>query len=348
MVNRNYQIGDFRFDPTTGELTDLRDDASVNRLPPQPGELLRMLVQAHPEIVTRSQIQEQLWPGVKSNFDSNLHFCVRQLRAAFGDQASTPKYIETLPRRGYRLIADPSKVNDDDPIPLTQTETLKSAPEKNRSAEHAVAVIKPILSKHSSGSTAKFPQLSESADGIGKRQEQKTSHRSKPLALIIFCVLVIAGILTIWNSSLWDSKRNLVVEANKSRKIRIAIMPFRSDLPGFESLGNGEIATDCLNHLSEHFDTYDVLGPAATTPYFEQDMSLPRLAKELDIDIILNGRFVASEDSRRLLVEVIRTDNGRHVWVKYFDTDSQNSQIAQQVVPPLLEAATDYVVEFNN
>ena len=56
------------------------------------------------DLVTREEIRAELWPATLVEFDTSLHFCVRQLRAALGDTAAASRYIETLPRRGYRLV----------------------------------------------------------------------------------------------------------------------------------------------------------------------------------------------------------------------------------------------------
>ena len=104
METKRFRIGDFVFDSQTGELEHA--ELTTQRLPPQPSSLLRLLVNGRGSIVTREEIQQEIWPGVCVEFDSSLHFCIRQIRAAFQDSASDPKYIETIPRRGYRCIAN--------------------------------------------------------------------------------------------------------------------------------------------------------------------------------------------------------------------------------------------------
>jgi TolB-like protein len=61
-------------------------------------------------LVGRDEIREALWPDTQVDFDASLHFCVRQIRTALGDAASEPSYIDTLPRRGYRLIPDVERI----------------------------------------------------------------------------------------------------------------------------------------------------------------------------------------------------------------------------------------------
>ena len=101
------RIGDFEFDPDTGDLrrTNPAPGGAAVRLPPQPAKLLALLVSRRGDLVDRDEIRRALWPDTHVDVDQSLAFCVRQLRAALGDSGSSPAYIETLPRRGFRLIA---------------------------------------------------------------------------------------------------------------------------------------------------------------------------------------------------------------------------------------------------
>lgn len=106
------RFGPFEFDPVSGELRNLEDDGrgSVQRLPPQPARLLALLVERQGALVSREEIRTEIWPGVAVDFDASLHFCISQVRAALGDTADRPRYIENLPRRGYRIVAGPPTV----------------------------------------------------------------------------------------------------------------------------------------------------------------------------------------------------------------------------------------------
>jgi len=104
------RFGDFDLDLRTGELR--RDGVSRN-LPPQPAKILILLVERAGEVITRSELVEQVWgEDTFVNFDQGLNFAIRQIRAVLGDDSETPRFIETLPKRGYRFIA---AVNKDEP-----------------------------------------------------------------------------------------------------------------------------------------------------------------------------------------------------------------------------------------
>jgi serine/threonine-protein kinase len=86
----------------SGEL--VRDDGLRIRLQSQPLVILEELLARPGELVTREQLIARLWPKGVVDFDTALNSAVRRLRTALGDQAETPLYIETIPRRGYRFI----------------------------------------------------------------------------------------------------------------------------------------------------------------------------------------------------------------------------------------------------
>src|SRR3954451_1559256 len=98
-----YRLGLFEFDPQSREL---RKQGIRIRLQGQPVEILAMLLARPGELVTREELQNRLWPGdTFVDFDRSLNAAVKRLRAALGDSAETPRFIETLSRRGYRFIA---------------------------------------------------------------------------------------------------------------------------------------------------------------------------------------------------------------------------------------------------
>jgi DNA-binding winged helix-turn-helix (wHTH) protein len=75
------------------------------RLQEQPFQIMRLLLVRPGALVTRDQLRSRLWPdGTYVDFEHSLNAAVKRLRAALGDNAKAPQYIETLPRRGYRWI----------------------------------------------------------------------------------------------------------------------------------------------------------------------------------------------------------------------------------------------------
>src|SRR5215510_3676151 len=91
----------FELDTGCGEL---RKNGDRVKLPPQPLRVLELLVRHGGEVLTRADIHERIWCDSFVDFEQGLNFCIRQIREALGDTADAPRFIETLPRRGYRFL----------------------------------------------------------------------------------------------------------------------------------------------------------------------------------------------------------------------------------------------------
>ena len=127
-----FRFGIFEADQHTGEV---RKQGRRVQLQGQPFEILIMLLERPGELISRTQIRERLWPdGTFVDFDHSLNTAINKIRDVLGDSASTPRFVETLARRGYRFIG-PVQVFDggstalEDPIPLkTDVELHPSSP----------------------------------------------------------------------------------------------------------------------------------------------------------------------------------------------------------------------------
>jgi len=101
--SRITRFGVFEVDLSAGEL---RKSGVKLRLQGQPFQVLALLLERAGEVVTREELQQQLWPSdTFVDFDHSLNTAINKVREALGDSASSPRYVETLARRGYRFIA---------------------------------------------------------------------------------------------------------------------------------------------------------------------------------------------------------------------------------------------------
>src|SRR5258706_6564489 len=110
--NQRIQFGIFEVDMKAGEL---RRNGTRVRLQEQPFQILTILLEHSGEVVTREELRGRLWPADPSvDFGHSLNAAVRRLRDALGDSAENPRFVETVARRGYRLLAP---VNGTAPAP---------------------------------------------------------------------------------------------------------------------------------------------------------------------------------------------------------------------------------------
>src|SRR2546422_11206344 len=116
------RFGVFELDLVAGEL---RKSGVRIRIQEQPFQVLALLLERPADVVTREELRQKLWPAdTFVDFDHSLNTAINKLREALGDSASSPRYWETLARRGYRLLA-PVERQEANPTAL---ESAKPAP----------------------------------------------------------------------------------------------------------------------------------------------------------------------------------------------------------------------------
>ena len=104
---RGVQFGNFEVDLRSGEL---RKAGMKLKLSGQPFQVLTILLERHGEVVTREELQKRLWPDTFVDADHNLNTSINKIREALGDSAESPRFVETLPRRGYRFIVPVNEI----------------------------------------------------------------------------------------------------------------------------------------------------------------------------------------------------------------------------------------------
>jgi DNA-binding winged helix-turn-helix (wHTH) protein len=121
------RFGVFELDAHSGEL---RKQGVKIKLQEQPFQILLVLLEQAPELVTKEELQKRIWPAdTFVDFDTGLYNAIKKLREALGDEAGTPRYVETVPKRGYRFIApfNRSLPDHEVPEPVSQPTTPAEA-----------------------------------------------------------------------------------------------------------------------------------------------------------------------------------------------------------------------------
>ena len=140
------RFGDFELDQEAGEL---RQNEKKVRLQEQPLQLLQILLETPGKVITREELQKRIWASdTFVDFDHGINNAINRLREALGDTAETPRYVETLPRRGYRFIGklerDAPKVRSLAVLPL---EDLSHDPAREYFADGLTEALITILAK---------------------------------------------------------------------------------------------------------------------------------------------------------------------------------------------------------
>ena len=276
---------EIRFDGWTvnfdsGEITR---DGNTHRLPDQPLQILEELV-GHPgEVVSREQLIARLWPKGVVEFDTGLNSAMRKLRIALGDDADTPHYIETLPRKGYRFIA---RIEDN--APISGIPTLP--------AQYV-------------------PTSFETGAAIGRR----ASDRRAPITRMalgfgsILAALVLA--VVAWNMPGRFFQVKEVIEALPT----IVVLPLvdMSVDQSEQSLCDG--LTEELSNWLAHIPTLRVVARTSAFSFKGKNQDIRNIATALGATHVLEGSLRRSGDQLRITTQLIAAEDGLHIWSRSFD-----------------------------
>jgi TolB-like protein/DNA-binding winged helix-turn-helix (wHTH) protein len=290
---------------------ELRKNGSRVKLQHQPFELLLILLDRPGDVVTREELRTRLWPAdVYVDFDRSLNKAIVKLREALGDSSGCPIYVETLARIGYRFIGP---VNGTTPP-----------------AEQAAAA----MSRHAT-EFAKNEAATVEAGTQGAVPAQATSrvHGTPASILALACVMAIALLVGLSSSSV--SER--VFGRHSTPRIQsLAVLPLANlskdaDQDYFADGMTEELTTD-LGKIS----ALRVVSRTSTMQYKGSKKPLPEIARELNVDAIVEGTVARSGSHVHVTANLIQASPERHLWAESYESEVADAlavqgQIAQAV-----------------
>ncbi len=258
-------------------------------------KLLEVLLERPGEVVTREELRSRVWPNESfGDFDQALNIAIGKLRSALGDSAENPRFIETLQKRGYRFIADVSVADAD----------------------------------------ARTKKQLESAPGNLPSPEPKTEpgHQFES-----------AGLAVAPKSSLWLTRRVIVGSALILSLPILALWLFRSrgGAPtGIRSLAvlplenlSGEAAqnyfadgmTDELINDLAQISALRVISRTSVMAYKGARKPLPQIARELNVDAVVEGSVLRSGNQVRITAQLIEASTDKHLWSQSYEGELRDT-----------------------
>jgi DNA-binding winged helix-turn-helix (wHTH) protein/TolB-like protein len=312
-VSRQVRFGLFEFDADTGVLT--REGAPV-RLQPQPARVLALLVARAGEVVTRDALRQEVWSdGTFVDFERGLNFCIAQIRSALGDAADSPRFIETLPKRGYRFIA---------PVQRVETELVSTG------SSTPDAIVPSAGRNHFSMLAGPHPRslsLGDSAPRSGRRR----------FAALVGLAFVTAALV----AGAWRA-------ASVDRRIRIAVVPFDNEtgMDDFDLIARG-VADATVARLAtpERVGALAVIGNAAALHQPRAFRDLQRIGVELDADYIVLAQMKRDGAGVRLIAHLIRVHDQAHVWANTYDRPGFTLEVQADIAESIASAVARTLVE---
>ena len=292
-TSRIIHFENFEFDFRSSELREHGRNVKVQG---QPVQILAMLLDQPGELVTRDDLKNKLWPGdTFVDFEHSLNAAVKRLRQALHDSAENPRFVETLARRGYRFIAQVAVV-DGARLNIRESATdnvLTSDDREQPEVAELTAVVK-------------YPPW--------------------PLAWKIsgLALLAISAIVVVW------ILRSRSVPSPTIRSLAVLPLESLSSDPSQEYFADG-MTDELISDLGQ-ISALRVISRTSMMQYKGARKPLPQIARELNVDAVVEGTVLRSGDQVRITAQLIQASDDRHLWSQSYEGELRDALALQNKV----------------
>ena len=303
-----YRFGPFELFPRTREL--LKEGRRL-KVRPQPFHVLMVLLERDGDVVTREELRERVWQAdTFVDFEHGLNTAIKELRAALNDSATEPRYIETIPKVGYRMI-----------VPV------------------APAVNTVIAMQEPAQSIRDFVWSGESGwIGIKRKKEEEkpVTNKAAWVAGAVVGLLMVGGIVfgLKWEHRREANKLGAIRQAAKNGKMMLAVLPFQNLTgdAGQEYFSDG-LTEEMIARLGlmdpEHLG---VIARTSVMHYKSTQENAEQIGRELGVQYVLEGSVRRDAERVRITAQLVRASDQTRLWTKEFDRELQNLLAVQSEI----------------
>ena len=267
------------------------------RLQQQPMKLLEILLERPGEVITRDELCSRVWPNESfGDFDQALNIAIAKLRTALGDSAENPRFIETLAKRGYRFIADVSVVAAD---------ALPKKPEPGEAIPGAT-------------------ELDHTLPSAGLAAAPKRRMWSRRRTMVLLALLISMSALALW---VFRSR------ARAPAGIRsLAVLPLEnlSGDPSQNYFADG-MTDELITDLAQ-ISALRVISRTSAMVYKGARKPLPQIARELNVDAVVEGTVLRSGDQVRITAQLIDASTDKNLWSQSYEGELRDTLAVQNRV----------------
>jgi TolB-like protein/DNA-binding winged helix-turn-helix (wHTH) protein/Tfp pilus assembly protein PilF len=288
-AEETFYVGDWCVDPTTGRISN--QDVE-HKIEPKAMTVLVCLARQQGQVVSRETLEEQAWAGMVVGYDS-LASAIIKLRKAFGDDSKSPRYIETVPKKGYRLICgvhtDLSGMAEK---PEDETQAQQSLPAERRANESMMAA------------------------------KNHSAKMNKLLNAVILLAVLASVTAYFFRDAVTDSSQHATQASNDKRVI--AVLPFKnlSDDVQQDYFSDG-ITADLITDLSK-ISGLSVIARNSVFIYKNTDVDIRNVKQELGVDFVVEGSVRKVGDQVRISARLIDAGSSINIWADRFDGTLDN------------------------
>jgi TolB-like protein/DNA-binding winged helix-turn-helix (wHTH) protein/Tfp pilus assembly protein PilF len=287
---RTVRFGVFEIDLKACEL---RKHGFRIKLAEQPFQVLAFLLERPGEIVTREELRDRLWPGdTFVDFDHGLNNAVMRVREVLLDSSEHPRYVETVPRRGYRFVA-----------PVEETSVPPSVP----------ATIELEGGSTSPASSASKPAFAHTISEHPGAPRWFTSRLAGAIAIV---VVGLAALLVFTIHA-----RNVATnQANATRSTSLVVLPLENlsgdkDQDYFADGMTDELIANLAKIRSLH-----VISRSTAMTYKGTRKPLSEIARELNVDAVVEGTVMRVGSRVRITAELVQVSTDHHLWADTYES----------------------------
>ena len=269
---------------------ELRRRGAKVKLQDQSLLVLETLLENAGNVVQREVLQKRIWPeNTFVEFDQGLYSALARLRDALGDAANNPRFIETIPRRGYRFLA---------PVDVSRRPSTPSLPPAADAARVASISFQPS--------------------------------KKRFLAWTVTGLAVAAALATVFFLGWGYSSSRTAASAPPIGSLAVLPLQNVSADPQQEYFAEG--MTDELITALAQASNLRVISRTSAMRYSQTQETLPQIARELNVDGVIEGTVAREGNRVRIRVQLIRAADDRHLWADEYDTDLRDVLLLQRNV----------------
>ncbi len=315
------KFGDFELNVAGYELSRYGRSIKLERIPM---ELLLLLVDRRGQLVAREDILQKLWgKDVFLDVDNSINTAISKIRVALGDDPENPAFIKTVSGKGYRFIA--SIV-----VLLDRKEDSMQSPEQEHSSDSRF--IAPARDAALDEAMARRPAL-----------DSKSPLKSGRLWRLSLAGITLAAALAGWN---WRNSFRRMVSPSPAPVIRsLAVLPLENLTGDASQEYFADGMTDALITDLAQIEALRVISRTSIMRYKGMRKPLPEIARELDVDGIVEGTVVRSAGRIRITSQLIYAPSDQHLWAQSYERDAGDlvtlqGEVAQAIAGEVRAALT--------
>src|SRR6266436_4245374 len=283
---------------------ELRKHGLRLKLSEQPFQILAILLEKPGEIITRDELRERLWPGdTFVDFDHGLNNAVMRLREVLGDSSDRPRFIETLPRRGYRFIA---------PIEEVHSAAVPALAAASQSAEprHDLSGVGIVLAATVVNTVVSDQQL----PSRGNAKRWLTLPRIAVMSAAVLAFAMLSGIAVHYVRGMESGK------LNPAHSMSLVVLPLENLTGDQEQDYFADGMTDDLTANLAKIRSLRVISRSTAMAYKGTHKPLSEIARELRVDAVVEGTVMRTRFPARNTAELVQVSTDHHLWAETYES----------------------------